>query len=148
MKPTHRHLPLAVHACAEHIRAGVRRHVHVLTLAALSLSVPAAHAEYTCTGKVVRMQSGPGADFTISLQGEGVSLDTVLLCNTRTEVHGIDPSTCKSIQALVTTAYVTDRTLTFWFDFSYSGPPKCTNADHPRWAWLRQSGWYWGPTIP
>jgi hypothetical protein len=123
-----------------------RQHVMACCLAASVLTYPLhATAAYTCAGKVTLLQHGPEGDVTINLRGEGVTLDYVRICNVTFAVGSIQPAHCKSILALLMTAQVTDRPLTFWFDITYSGPPKCSNADHPSWTYL--TGWYWGPAM-
>lgn len=123
-----------------------RRFAIALAVTACAWANPlAALAAYTCSGKITLLQHGPEGDVTISLQGDGTTFDAVRLCNVTFAVGSIQPAHCRSILALVMTAQVTDRPVTFWFDFNYSGPPKCSPADHPAWTYL--TGWYWGPAM-
>ena len=123
-----------------------RRAAIALMAAACTWAHPlAAMAAYTCTGKITMLQHGPEGDVTIDLQGDGTKFNAVRLCNVTFAVGSIQPAHCRSILALVMTAQVTDRPVTFWFDFNYSGPPKCSPADHPAWTYL--TDWYWGPAM-
>lgn len=127
---------------------GFRQSAWAAAMAALAACPFASEAAYVCTGKITRLATGPGGDVTISLQGDGVSLNWQHVCNTRAATAGVEPAACKPILATLTAAYLTDRAITLWFDYSYSGPAKCTDADHPPWHYLGDSGWYWGPSIP
>jgi hypothetical protein len=127
---------------------GLRQSAWAIAMAALAACPIASQAAYVCTGKIIRLETGPGGDVTISLQGEGVSLSWQHVCNTRVATAGVEPAACKPILATLMAAYLTDRTITLWFDASYTGPAKCTDADHPPWNYLGNSGWYWGPAIP
>ena len=105
----------------------------------------AALAAYTCTGKVNQLTTDPGGGVNLTLVGDGVSLSWQVICSVSDTSDGIPPAACKAILMTLKEAQVTRRPVTFWFDYSYSGPPKCTDADHPPWTSLRNSGWYWGP---
>ena len=84
----------------------------------------------------------------ISLAGDGVSLSWQSICSVSDTSEGISPAACKAILMTLKEAQVSQRAVTFWFDYSYSGPPKCTDADHPPWTTsLRSTGWYWGPMV-
>ncbi|HET7868350.1 MAG TPA: hypothetical protein VFL86_28395 [Burkholderiaceae bacterium] len=102
-------------------------------------------AAYTCTGKVTQLTTDPGGVINLTLVGDGVSLSWQVICTVSETYEGVSPAACKAILVTLKEAQVSRRPVTFWFDPSYSGPPKCSDADHPPWTSLRRSGWYWGP---
>lgn len=125
-----------------------RRDAIVLVAAACAWANPlAALAAYTCTGKVRQLTTDPGGAVNLTLIGDGVSLSWQVICTVSETYEGIAPAACKAILMTLKEAQVTQRSVTFWFDPSYAGPSKCTDADHPQWTSLRSSGWYWGPTV-
>ena len=124
-----------------------RWHSSAVAIAICALVNPmAALAAYTCTGKVKQLTTGPGGDVNLTLVGDGVSLTWQGICSVSDANEGVSPSSCKAILMTLKEAQVSQRSVVFWFDYSYTGPPKCTDADHPPWTSLRSSGWYWGPT--
>ena len=125
-----------------------RWHAAAVVIATCALMNPlAALAAYTCTGKVKQLTTDPGGGVNLSLVGDGVSLSWQGICSVSDASEGIPPAACRAILVTLKEAQVTQRPVTFWFDYSYSGPAKCSDADHPPWTSLRSSGWYWGPTI-
>ena len=139
--------------CVSHAVAQARacklywpRHAAAVVVAACVLANPlAALAAYTCTGKVKQLTTDPGGSVNLTLVGDGVSLSWQSICSVSDTSEGISPGACKAILMTLKEAQVSQRPVTFWFDYSYTGPPKCTDADHPPWTSLRASGWYWGP---
>lgn len=102
-------------------------------------------AAYTCTGKVSQLTTDPNGNINLTLVGDGVLLPWQIICSVNELNEGIAPAACKAILMTLKEAQITQRPVTFWFDSSYAGPPKCSGTDHPQWTSLRSSGWYWGP---
>lgn len=124
-----------------------RRCAGAVVVALCAVANPlSAFAAYTCTGKVKQLTADPSGSVNLSLVGDGVSLSWQGICSVSDTNEGISPAACKAIFMTLKEAQVTQRPVMFWFDFSYTGPPKCTDADHPPWTSLRSSSWYWGPT--
>ena len=123
-----------------------RRHAGAALIAVCALANPlVAHAAYTCAGKVKQLTTSPGGEVNLTLVGDGVSLRWQGICSVSDTSEGITPGACKAILMTLKEAQVSQRPVTFSFDYSYTGPPKCSDADHPPWTNLRSSGWYWGP---
>lgn len=122
------------------------RHAVAAVLAALASAHPLpALAAYTCTGKVKQLTTDPAGNVNLSLAGDGVVLSWQTLCSVSESSQGISPAACKAILVTLKEAQVSQRAVTFWFDYDSPDPAKCTEAQHPPWSHLRSSGWYWGP---
>lgn len=103
--------------------------------AGLGLSPPAA-AQYTCTGTVVGLVVSPSG--IVSGQSIG-GLPWQSICQLGSAANGVSPDACKAVYAMLLSAQISGKTVTFWF--SDAG----TCSTHYAWTWL--TGWYYGPMI-
>jgi len=92
----------------------------VLAWSLCGLAHPAAQAAYVCTGKVKQLTTDPGGGVTLSLAGDGVSLSWQILCSVSDTFEGVSPAACRAILMTLKEAEVTQRQVTFSFDYSYS----------------------------
>jgi len=145
--PTGRGVSLAVEQ-HQALKPRWRWRAGAVVVAVCALANPLASlAAYTCTGKVKQLTTDPGGSVNLTLLGDGVSLRWQGICSVSDTSEGVSPGACKAILMTLKEAQISQRPIMFWFDYSYTGPPKCSDADHPPWTSLRSSGWYWGPTV-
>jgi hypothetical protein len=116
-----------------------------LTLRGLLIALPCwasapAFANYSCTGPVTALSTGPSG--TVTVQSAG--LQFVYVCYLYgTSPNGVTADSCKGIYSILLSARTTGANVTWIFNDSLT----CTTQ--PAWAWLTTTplGWYYGPQL-
>lgn len=107
-----------------------------------------AYANFSCSGQVKNLVVSPSGLLSMSLfKADGSPVfDYAVLCSVQVVYNHIQAAGCRSIQALLTTAIATNKTVTFWFN---DGPgADCSPARFPSWQLLSSNNnWYFGPRL-
>ena len=101
------------------------------------LAASTAQANYFCQGVVDQIDVSPSGLVTVDSAAAGLQFQ--YLCMIGTTTNGVSPDTCKSLLAVLTTAFITQQQVQWAFSDSLT----CTT--HPAWNWL--AVWYWGPNL-
>lgn len=128
-------------------RCWQRRGASVLAALLVATTSPA-HANFSCSGRPKSLVVSPSGQLSVSLfKADGSPVfEYAVLCNVQNTHNDIQAAGCRSIQALLTTAIVTNKQVTFWFNDGAGAD--CSPARFPAWQTLSSNNnWYFGPRL-
>ncbi|OWQ86205.1 hypothetical protein CDN99_20425 [Roseateles aquatilis] len=109
----------------------------------LVLPVLANAASYNCSGSVDQVTVDPNGEVNASFTFDGGGMSWQAVCSlNENPAFNVTPAACKGILATLLLANQTRKHVRMWFDNDTNG-----SCSAPQWQKLRQSGWYWGPSL-
>lgn len=121
----------------------VQRAIGAMFMAALMAYWPTASVagSYGCTGKVSQVTTDPSGTVNATFDFPGGGMAWQEVCNLNAAAHNVPVAACKAIAATLLSAKLTGSNVLVFFN---NAGESCSA---PAWRPLRDSGWYWGPSI-
>lgn len=124
-------------------RTGVQRAIGTVLVSASTALWPTASiaGTYSCVGKISQITTDPNGTVNATFEFTGGGMAWQDVCNLNTAAYNVPVAACRAILATLLSAKLSGNNVVMFFD---NTTPSCSAA---AWRPLRESGWYYGPSI-